>query len=202
MRTAVKRSVDKLSVLELADQVTGSRAASAAIASMDAPPDAEVVFRLGRALTIAGRSNAAICQLEHAFLIATGEGKPQIVADALDLLTWLAWIELDGKRTRSYAKKLFKLDLPTASAEAFRVRIRQTTIALQLGDAREALRLLDEAENVSRVADIDSFTSYLMLLGDVHAGLGEAEVAKLHALEGVSSRRELLALLASGSIRA
>jgi hypothetical protein len=41
-----------------------------------------------------------------------------------------------------------------------------------------------------------------MLLGDVHAGLGEAEVAKLHALEGVSSRRELLALLASGSIRA
>ncbi len=144
----------------------------------------------GKALTIAGRSDEAVCELERAAQRATAEGNLEAAADALDRLCWLAWIELDGKRMREYAKSLLETGLPQSSREAFCIYIRRATRTLQLGDARGAQLLLDEAENVSRIADIDAFSAYLTVKGDVLAALGETDVAVHHVKLGVEIARK------------
>ncbi len=144
----------------------------------------------GKALAIAGRSNEAISELERAARSATSEGDLEAAADALDRLCWLAWIELDGNRMREYAKSLLETGLPQSSREAFCIYIRRATRTLQLGDARSAEQLLDEAENVSRFADIDAFSAYLTVKGDVLAALGETDVAVHHVKLGVEIARK------------
>lgn len=144
----------------------------------------------GKALTIAGRSAAARAKLEEAAAAALRERHAEKAADALDWLSWLAWIELDGKRLRRYAKRLLAIDLPKSSPEAFRVAIRRATCTLQLGDARGAERLLEEAENVSQLADIDAFSSYLSIKGDVQAACGESDVAVHHSRLAVEIARK------------
>ncbi|HTU58514.1 MAG TPA: hypothetical protein VMF89_08770, partial [Polyangiales bacterium] len=144
----------------------------------------------GKALTIAGRSSEAVSELERAASRATAEGDLEAAADALDCLCWIAWLELDGKSMRRYAKSLLETGLPQSSREAFRIYIRRATRTLQLGDARSAQQLLDEAENVSRIADIDAFSVYLTVKGDVMAALGETDVAVHHVELGVEIARK------------
>lgn len=139
----------------------------------------------GKALAIGGRSSEAVSELERAARGAIAEGDLEAAADALDGLCWIAWIELDGKRMRQYAKSLLETGLPQSSGEAFRIYIRRATRTLQLGDAQSAKQLLDEAENVSRIADIDAFSAYLTVKGDVLAALGETDVAVHHVRLGV-----------------
>lgn len=151
---------------------------AAAIAA--APTPLDVMLLRGKALTIAGRVGEAFEALERVSREAASDD-PERAADALDWLSWLAWIELDGERARTYDDRLETLAVPNSSAEAFRSFLRRATSTLQFGDARAALALLLRAENVSELADIGSFVSYLAIKGDVHGALGDAALHVHHA---------------------
>jgi tetratricopeptide (TPR) repeat protein len=142
---------------------------------------AQALVAHGRALALAGRIAEALRTLETALDAARVRGDAFSEADALELLSWLAWIELDGVRTRAYAQRMLTLKVPATSPAAFRLFVRQATQALQLGRPQAALGILEEAEHVSRDADIDSFIAYLSVKGDVYAAVGKPGVALGHA---------------------
>jgi DNA-binding CsgD family transcriptional regulator len=132
---------------------------------------AELLLLSGKSLAVGGNISEAVEIFER--VLSSTASNSRIAADALDWLSWLSWIELDGKRTEQYARRMIMIETPTTSPEAFRLFVRKATQSLQLGDARTALRVLEEAEQVSRDADIDSFATYLMILSDVYAALGQ-----------------------------
>jgi len=144
-----------------------------------------------------GRSAEAIALLEEAVASAQRAGEPATAANALNWLEWLAWVELDGDAARRHASALLHLNLPKTSREAFRVYVGQAMVTLQAGDARGAEQLLGEAENAGELADIDAFTEYLSLKGDVSGALGDHENAVHHvqlAVEISRKRRDPYAL--------
>jgi len=143
--------------------------------------EAESSISRGKALAIAGRIDEAVLTLESALVLARGRRDSFLEADALDFLSWLSWIELDGERTRSYAQRMLTLEVPATSPAAFRIFVRQATQSLQLGRPQAALSILEEAEHVSRDADIDSFIGYLSVRADVYAALGQPGIALTHA---------------------
>ncbi len=144
----------------------------------------------GIAAAKSGRTIEAMALLEGAVDEALRRREYVIAADALDWLAWLAWVELDAQLSKRFTAALLRLELPKTSREAFRVYIRQATVTLQAGDAIHAAHLLDEAENVGELADIDTFASYLVLKGDVAGALGDHVGALHHAQLGVEIARK------------
>lgn len=147
------------------------------------PPasEAAALVSRGRSLAIAGHIDDAVRMLEAALGSAHARRDSFVEADALDVLSWLAWIELDGERSRSYARRMLTLEVPATSPAAFRLFVRQATQLLQLGRPDAALTVIERAEGVGRDADIDSFIAYLSVKADVCAAIGQPAVALTHA---------------------
>lgn len=134
----------------------------------------------GIAAAKSGKTIEAMALLEGSLEEAMRARDLVAAAESLDQLAWLAWVELDGLLSKRFTQALLQLELPKTSPEAFRVFIRQATVTLQAGDPVQAAQLLDEAEKVGEMADIDSFASYLSLKGDVAGALGDWENALHH----------------------
>ena len=145
-------------------------------ASAAAPSLRELLARAER-LALAGEDAEATALFDDIVERAAREKAIKAAADALDWLSWLALVELDGDRARAVAERIRRLALPATSREAFRLHVSRATQTLQLGDAATAAAILEDAEHHSRDADIESFTSYLALKADVFCSLGQPEEA-------------------------
>ncbi|HEV7178876.1 MAG TPA: LuxR C-terminal-related transcriptional regulator [Candidatus Baltobacteraceae bacterium] len=140
----------------------------------------ESLLALGKALMVAGRSRDATRAFERSISLVRN-AQDDLVSDALDLLSWIAFTELDGPSVTSYGLRMLDVNVPDTSAAAFRLFVRQATGALQMGDAANALQIVERAEHVSRDADIESFTAYLAVKADIYSALGKSEAALSHA---------------------
>ncbi len=108
---------------------------------------------------------------------ATSLGDTHAAATALERLSWLAWISLDGDLAEECAREAQVLHVPEVSPEAFRLAVRRAVWELQQGNARSALETLDAAERAGERLDVDAFVSYLSVRADVLSALGEFEPA-------------------------
>lgn len=135
----------------------------------------------GKRLAVAGETHTAALVLHRLTNSCIAQGAIATAADALDWLAWLSWVELDGSRARWCARKMLGLEVPAGSAAAFRAYVRKASASLQLGDAQQALRIIEKAETASNDADIDAFTAYLSQKADVYSALGEPEAALSYA---------------------
>lgn len=143
---------------------------------MGIQPDGDALGR-GKRLTMAGRTHEAALLLHREANACASRGEMSAASDALEWLSWISWIELDGSRARWCARKMLQLKVPEGSAAAFRAYVRKASAALQLGNAREALRIIENAEATTDAADVDSFTTYLSQKADVYSALGEPSAA-------------------------
>ena len=136
---------------------------------------------VGRSLVFHSRTAEAVPVLENVLAAAERSNDRVAAAEALDWLFWLALVELDGSRSRAYAERMLAMTVPPTSTQAFRLYVRHAIATLQLGDASQALAIIEKAEQASRDADIDSFTMYLSCKADVLAALGHDEPALEYA---------------------
>ncbi len=140
-----------------------------------------IALSLGKALVLAGKCDEASRTLHDVVERALRRGDTPSAAAALEWLSWLAFGDLDGKGSQSVSERMLSLEMPATSPEAFRIHVSKATLSIQLGDPATAARIVEEAEQESRDADIGSFEQYLCVKSDLLSALGRPAEALNYA---------------------